>query len=175
MLLTSISVSPICCLPQSVLAQYAAYLAKDLKPASVRQYMNIVRILHLEANLKNSLQDNWSLKSTLTGIDRVLGDPVKRTPVTSQILMDIRHHLNMAHLYDIMFWPAAMLMFYGLLRKSNWFPNELHQFDQKKQFQRSDFTWNKDGSITVNVKYSKTNQFQRQPFDLSQCYYLICM
>ena len=41
---------------QSVLAQYAAYLARDLKPASVCQYMNIMRTLHLEANFKTPLQ-----------------------------------------------------------------------------------------------------------------------
>ena len=77
-------------------AQYAAYLARRLKPSSVRQYLNIIRILHLDANLTNPMQDNWLVKTTLTGIDRVLGDPVKRrTPVTPDLLLKLRSLLDL--------------------------------------------------------------------------------
>ena len=62
----------------STIARYAAYLARCMKPASVRQYLNIIRVLHLENNLPNPLQDDWLVKSTLTGIDRLLGSPATR-------------------------------------------------------------------------------------------------
>ena len=154
--------------PQEMIAQYAAFLARRLKPVSVRQYMNIIRLLHLEASLPNPMQDNWYIRTTLTGIERMHGVPVKRrTPVTPQLLMDMSRLLNLSVLYDGMFWAASLLMFYGLLRKSNLFPNDKKGFDGKKQFMRSDFATKADGSIIVNVKYSKTNQFQKRPFELS--------
>ena len=50
------------------LCMYAAYLARRLKYNSVKQYMNIIRILHLEWNLPNPLSGNFKLHSTLRGI-----------------------------------------------------------------------------------------------------------
>jgi len=59
----------------SHLLQYAAYLARSLKPTSIRSYLNIIGILHKELGLPNPLLDNWALKSLLTGINRVKGAP----------------------------------------------------------------------------------------------------
>ena len=60
------------------IAMYAAYLARRLRPASVRQYLNIVRVKHLEAGLSNPLKDSWFISSTLKGIDRANGTAVNR-------------------------------------------------------------------------------------------------
>ena len=65
-----------------------------------------------------------------------------------------------------MFWAAGLLMFFGLLRKSNLMPADQKGFVSDKQFVRSDFSPKPDGSVIVNVKYSKTNQFKKRPFDL---------
>lgn len=151
----------------TMIAKYAAYLARSLKPASVRQYINIIRVLHLEEGLSNPLDGNWYVKSTLKGIDRLLGEPTKRkSPVTPEILWKIKSRLSLTDVSDCMFWAACMLMFFGLLRKSNLMPNSVNQFDAKKQFVRSDFTALGDVAIVVNVKYSKTNQFNKRPFEL---------
>ena len=152
---------------QDIIAQYAAYLARRLKASSVRQYLNVIRLLHLEASLPNPMKDNWYIKSTLTGIDRLLGEPAKRrTPVHPTLLINIRRGLDLSKTLDSMFWAAGLLMFYGLLRKSNLFPDVASRFDVKKQLVRSDFICKPDGSILVKVKYSKTNQFHKRPFDL---------
>ena len=103
----------------STIAQYSAYLARSMRPASVRQYLNIIRILHLECDLPNTLQDNWYVKSTLTGIDRLLGVPaIRRTPVHPDLLIDIYLRLDFSTLLDTMFWAACMLMFF-------WYPQEV--------------------------------------------------
>ena len=47
------------------LTQYVAFLARILKFSSVKQYLNVLRILHLEAGFPNPLQDNWFLQSVL--------------------------------------------------------------------------------------------------------------
>ena len=157
---------------QELIALYAAFLARRLKPSSVRQYLNIVRILHLESNYPNPLQDNWYVKSTLTGIDRLLASPVKRAaPVTPQLLIDIKAKLDFLTLWDSMFWAAALLMFFATLRKSNLFPNTPDSFSTDKQFTRSDLKSNSDGTILVSVKYSKTDQFKQHPYNIKLMYF----
>ena len=70
---------------------YPAYLAQRLKSSSIRQYLNIVRITHLEAGLVNQLKDNWYISSTLKGVDRVKGKAVSRkSPITPDILFRIK-------------------------------------------------------------------------------------
>ena len=48
---------------QETTAMYAAYLAQRLKSSSVRQYLNIVRIIHLGAGLVSPLKDSWYIIS----------------------------------------------------------------------------------------------------------------
>ena len=47
---------------EQTIAQYAAYLARRLKPDSVKQYLNIIRILHLECGEKHPYKDSWYVK-----------------------------------------------------------------------------------------------------------------
>ncbi|KAK7089168.1 hypothetical protein V1264_024786 [Littorina saxatilis] len=43
---------------EQTVAQYAAYLARRLKPSSIKQYINIIRILHLESGLPHPFKDS---------------------------------------------------------------------------------------------------------------------
>ena len=52
------------------LLQYAAFLARSPKAASVRSYMNIVGIPHKEFGQPNLLLDNWPLKSEFKGLTK---------------------------------------------------------------------------------------------------------
>ena len=47
---------------------YAAFLARSLKSATVRQYVRIIGLLHKEFNLQNPLTDNWMVESLFRGI-----------------------------------------------------------------------------------------------------------
>ena len=63
------------------LCLYVAVLARTLKYTSIKQYMNIVRILHLEWGLPNPLANNYQLSCVLLGIRRHIGDrPHRKTP-----------------------------------------------------------------------------------------------
>jgi hypothetical protein len=93
-----------------------------MKPNSVRQYINIVRILHLESGFAHPFEQSWFVKTTLRGIDRDLSREVTRkAPVTPDILLAIKRQLNLSLPTDDVFWAACLVMFYGLLRKSNIF------------------------------------------------------
>ncbi len=55
------------------LGRYIAYLSRRLAFSYVRQYLNIVRLIHLEADLPNPLENNWYVTSILKGVRRVCG------------------------------------------------------------------------------------------------------
>ena len=148
-----------------IVAQYAAFLARRLAPSSVKQYLNVVRLLHMESNFPNPCEDNWILKTTLTGIDRLLGTPtVRKTPVTPSLLLQLHSQLDMRLPLHAMFWAAALVMFFGTFRKSNLFPDKSHQFCSDKQFTRKDFVVCPDGTVLIHVKYSKTIQFKQRSY-----------
>ena len=129
----------ICPVPvnDSIVTEYAAYLARRLRPSSVKQYLNVIRLVHLECNFDNPCKDSWLVKTTLAGIDRTLGNPVHRKePVTPTLLLLIRRHL-LNDVFDIMFWAASMVLFFGTFRKSNLMPDKCASFAKDKQFIRS--------------------------------------
>lgn len=145
---------------EETLAKYAAYLARRLKANSVKQYLNIIRIMHLEAGLENPAKDSFHLKTTLRGIDRIKGTTVARkTPVTPELLMKIRNKVNFGKRDDCVFWAACVVMFFGLFRKSNLFHID-------KRFSRTAFVINGDRSMTIKVCWSKTIQFQEREFEV---------
>ena len=152
---------------QEFIAQYSAFLAHQLKPASVKQYLNIIRILHVEANMVNPLQDNWYVHTTLKGIERIKGTSVQRkVPMTPSILMQIKKLLDFSCLEDNMFWAACVLMFFATLRKSDLVSDSVKSYSGEKQFCRSDFVFCED-SVSVKVKYSKTIQFKERGYTVT--------
>lgn len=141
-------------------AKYAAYLARRLKPSSVKQYINIIRLLHLECGLDNPSADSWYLKTTLKGIEKMKGTEVTRkVPVTPELLLQMRVKLNFTKTKDCVFWAACMVMFFGLLRKSNLFGTDSVGFNPDKQLTRDCFRASADQTaMIVTAKWSKTNQ-----------------
>lgn len=144
---------------------YAAHLARRLKPSSIRQYMNIVRLLHVEGGYANPCQNNWQLQSTFKGIERVLGSPVQRkSPIDPSLLLRIKSVLN-GSVFDNFFWAACMVLFFGMLRKSNLLPDTPTSFDKDKHFIRSDFV-KLDSFVKLEVKHSKTIQCRERSYTI---------
>ena len=75
--------------------------------------------------------------------------------------MQMWDYLDFSSVCDVMFWAAAMVMFFCTLRKSNLFPNSKQSFDVQRHFVRSDFLILSD-CMCVTIKWTKTNQFQRK-------------
>lgn len=141
------------------LGRYAAYLAQRLKYQSIPKYLNIIRILHLEMGLQNPIENNYYLNSVLQGIKRIKSTTVQRKlPITPQILLLIRHHLDLHKPCDILFWATCLLAYFGLLRKSNLLPPSAKQFNPSKHPCRGDIT-KASGGLALRIKASKTIQF----------------
>lgn len=150
-----------------VAAMYAAHLAKTLKPASVRQYVNIIRLLHLECGYDNPCKDSWFLTSTLKGIDRVKGTLVaSKAPVTPAMLLDIYKQLDFEKRPDCVFWAACLVMFFGLLRRSNVLADS-GKFDPLRQLTRDSVLICDDQSLTLIIRWSKTIQLKDRVLRIS--------
>ena len=64
---------------QSTLLCYTAFLARRLLPTSIPNYLNVVRLLHLESGYKNPLEGNFELTLLKKGINRQLGVPPSKS------------------------------------------------------------------------------------------------
>ena len=147
---------------QAHLLQYAAFLARKLKPSSIRSYLNIIGILHKEFGLPNPLIDNWALKSLLTGVSRVKGSPPnQKLPITPQILLRLHDTLCFTSSLDTSFWAVCLVAFFGMFRKSHLLPVSASKFDPTKQLTKRDFRIYSWGSL-ITIRWSKTIQFRER-------------
>lgn len=95
------------------LLSYIAYLARTLKPTSINNYLNIVRIIHLESGIINPLEKNYAVNNLKKGIARQLGSPPKQMlPLTSEMLFEIRKNLCLMIPKDLAFWAACCVGFF---------------------------------------------------------------
>ena len=149
---------------QETLLRYTVFLARRLTVASVRKYLNVVRLLHLEHGFPNPLRENWFLDTLLKGVSREKGLSVKRKlPISPEILLKIKSLLNFNLILDSMFWAACTTAFFGFFRKSNLFPPSATKFDNTKHLCRSDFSLFHWG-LLLNIRWSKTIQFKERTF-----------
>ena len=149
-----------------ILCRYAALLARSHKYTSIKQYLNAIRILHLQWEVPNPLENNFSLNCILKGIRRELGDSVSRKlPITPSLLLHILSCLDMNNVTHCFIWAAALVMFYAMLRRSNLLPKSANSFCAKRQLLRKDIQFRKDGLI-ITIKWSKTIQFQERILNL---------
>ncbi len=151
----------------NTICRYVAMLARTLKFSSVKQYLNIIRLLHLEWNLENPLADNFRLSSVLKGIRRQLGNTVTRKlPILPQQLKVILSHLNVRDPVDGSIWGACLIMFYGLLRRSNVLVTGSRSFDPAKHLRRRDVTFHPWGAL-ISIRWSKTLQFKDRALSIT--------
>lgn len=146
----------------STLCRYVAYLARRLRFNSIKQYINIIRLFHLEWGFKNPLQDNFKLSMVLRGVRRERAvPPARKLPITPYLLARIRAGLNLRNPREAGAWAAALIMFFSLLRRSNVLPNSLREFNPEKHLRRKDLTISRD-SAQLTTRWSKTNQFKER-------------
>jgi integrase len=150
---------------QETLVTYCAFLARTLSSSSIPGYLNVVRIMHLEAGFKNPLQDNWELSSVQRGISRLLGKPPKqKSPITVAILLDLFRTVEV-HAADTAFWAACLVAFFGFLRKSTLLPSN-DMFLLGKFISRGDIADLTLSSFNLVIRQSKTIQFGQRVLTL---------
>ena len=143
---------------QTTLLTYIAFLSRTLQPSSIQNYLNIIRILHLDSGLVNPLKDNYAVSNLKKGISRAKGSPPKQKfPITCKILLDIRKQLCFLLPADIVFWSACLIGFYGFLRKKTLLPMSL-ACPGDSCILRSDVVMDELFSFTIGIRKTKTIQ-----------------
>ena len=144
------------------LLRYVAFLARRLAPSSIRQYLNIIRILHLELGFQDPLKENWVLNTVLKGVARVKGLKVNRKlPITPEILLKIRANIHLNDILQANFWAICLVAFFGFFRKANLLPPSNNLFDEGKHLRRKDLSFSPHG-LSINIRWSKTIQFSER-------------
>ena len=117
----------------STLNRYAAFLARSLSASSIPAYLNAARILHLEHGLADPTKNNFQLATILQEIKRIKGLSVsQKKPITPQILLAFKNHLNLDDPLHVTFWAVCLVAFFGLLRKANLLCRGLTHFNPSK-------------------------------------------
>ena len=144
---------------QQDMACYVGCLAQRLQYSSLKQYLNIVRILHEEAGLPNPVSQSWFLSSLLRGVKRCKGDPCKpKLPITGNILCGIFRNLDLSKPGDIVFWAACLVAFFSFLRKSHLMPTSSCNVPPHV-LNRASVNFCED-HVELRVEHSKTIQYR---------------
>lgn len=147
------------------LCRYVAMLSRSLKFSSVKQYMNVIRLLHLEWGLPNPVHNNFRLDSVLRGVRRDRGDAVTRKlPITPELLRKMLYNLNLNVPADCVVWAASLLMFFAMLRRSNVL-SSANVFDPAKSLCRSDISVQSWG-LLVEIRHTKTIQYRERSLQI---------
>jgi integrase len=143
---------------QETLCLYMTFLVRSLSANSIPGYMNVIRIIHMEAGYANPLDKNWELKLLHRGITRLIGVPPKqKLPISVEILLKISRTLSNLP-SDIAFWACCVIAFFGFMRKSTLLPLP-DALASGKFIARSDVSNFSLSSFFVTIKHSKTIQF----------------
>lgn len=149
-------------LSQENLGRYIAFLSRRLCFNSVKQYLNIIRLMHLEAGFQNPLEKNWYVASILKGVRRIKGDAsVQKLPITIDILKQVFLTLNLLISFDRTFWAACLVGFFSFFRKSNLLVSSHVLFDPAKNLCASDINFTLEGAV-LTVRWSKVIQFRER-------------
>jgi hypothetical protein len=144
---------------QTTLVAYVVHLANRLLPSSIPGYLNVIRLLHVEAGLKNPLSENIELTLMKKGINRLKGQPpVQKLPITPSILRDIYGLLDLKKPGDAAFWLALLVGFFGFLRKSTLLPSS-GTLIPGKFISRGDVVDLSLESFVLIIRHSKVIQF----------------
>jgi len=140
------------------LSRFAAFLARTLRPQSVKVYMAGVRILHLELGYPSPIDNNWLLSTTLKGIMHLNATaPRQKLPITPAILLKLKHALTRYDSFECCFWAACLVAFYSFFRKSTLLTKSPGKHDCRRDLCKRDVTITPTGAV-IKVKHTKTLQ-----------------
>ena len=145
------------------LLRYIVFLARTLSTRSIPNYLNVVRLLHLQYGYPNPLEDplfKHQKTPLMRGIKRINGERVtQKLLITPDVLHKMQYHLHLDSSFDATFWVACLVAFFSFFRKSNLLPLSITEFDTKRHLRKCDvrlFLW----GILLVVSRSKTIQYR---------------
>ena len=136
------------------------FLSRTLTPASIRNYLSGVTLLHLFTGADYPFTKDFILSLTLRGIARnALHTPRRAPTVTPSILLSISHVLDCeGDPRSSTLFCAFLFTFYLMARLANIVPKSAKSFDPRRHLTRGDVAVTSHG-LLVTFKCTKTIQF----------------
>ena len=149
-------------LSHSNACRYIAFLSQKLAFNCIKQYINVVRIMHLETGHDNPFHKSWHIDTLLKGAKRVLGVSQKqKLPITPDILHQLFLLVDFSAPLEVTFWASCLVAFFSFFRKSNLLVKNMESFNPRLHMCRRDATFSLDG-VTLAVRWSKTIQYRQR-------------
>ena len=140
---------------------YAQFLSRSLKPATIRNYLSGVKMLHILLGLPYPHSEDFLLKLELRGLARLHPHvPVRAKPVTPDILLMFYHRMNHMSSLHCSVWSCCLLLFYTMARLGSILPASAatpsYSFLSRKRI-----NFCREGML-VTLLHTKTIQFGKR-------------
>lgn len=139
---------------------YITFLARTLSIATIENYVSLgVARFHRETGMPwTALSQRFQVHITFRGIKRVRGSTApanRKLAATPALLQQLRTRYDLQTGEGLAHYTAILVMFFGLLRKSNVMTG---RHTERHVLKRQDVTRNADGSYTLLLRTAKTLQ-----------------
>ena len=140
---------------------YAQFLARTLKPPSVRNYLSGVKMLHILHGLPYPFSEDPLLQLELRGISRMNPHvPVRATPITPDILVSVYTMMDFKNSLHLCVWACSLFLFYTMARLGSILPSS-RSTPQHKVLTRDRVNFSAEG-LLITLVHTKTIQFGKR-------------
>ncbi|KAL9976443.1 hypothetical protein ACROYT_G013744 [Oculina patagonica] len=148
------------------LRYFASWLSDQVSFPTIKLYLAGIRYAHIENRLTDPFADAPLLHLLLRGIKRTNGlSSRRRLPITMSVMRQLKGALSadpqFASQDKLMLWSAFTLAFFGFLRSSEFTSPSSTYFNSLVHLSHSDISFTSDGSLTMQLKASKTDPFRK--------------
>ena len=139
---------------------YVQFLSRTLTPPSIRNYLSVVKLLHLFSGADYPFTKDFVLSLTLRGIARrAFHTPRRAPPVSPSLLLRLSSFLLLnGDPRSATLLCAFLFAFFLMARLANIVPPSLRQFDPRRHLTRDDVVFTAHG-LFVTFRCTKTIQF----------------
>jgi integrase len=143
------------------LCRYITWLARTRTYTTVKQYITVIKLIHLEAGFNSPFHNNHPVTSLLTALKRKKGAASKyKLAIPLEKINQIRKHLDLTNIRDAQTWAIVTCGFYGMLRISSM---TVADPSTPRFLQRKDIAITPHG-CSLTFSFSKTIQFHERLF-----------
>ena len=152
--------SPLPASPDTICG-FAQFLSRSLKPPSIRNYLCGVKMLHIFLGFEYTFDDDFHLRLTVRGIERIhLHVPKRAKPITPAILLAIQGLSSSFSSLQHTVFACGLFLFFTLARAGSILPTSCntptHHFLTKDRL-----NFSKEG-ILITLIHTKNIQFGRR-------------
>lgn len=141
-----------------IVCAYIEYLLERIKsPNTVKNYISALNTMYVRMDICPSVFTHHNVRRALTGVDKSIRHRVSQaktvTPELLKSIIFVTSGLQSGPTLRLLF----LLMFYTMLRQSNFCPQSVRKFDPSRHLTRGDVSLDPRG-LSIKIKWEKNLQ-----------------